>query len=182
MSRNLKALVTKSTFRERYRTACTYLQKLKFLEEDVSLVVENQEIPLLNCFSRYFQPQHSLPDVFVWAISGGKRMAYHRLPARDIVYSIVDEECGRECGKVQTMFLKLPGKKSIGPSGWAIQVKLQIYMWLGMLKHKKNFVNGLPKGYEVSHEIKNSDRPRALPPNVIHYLDKHVSISDPLKI
>lgn len=34
-------------------------------------------------------------------------MAYHRLPARDIVYSIVDEECGRECGKVQTMFLKV---------------------------------------------------------------------------
>lgn len=34
-SRNLKALTTKSSFKERYKTAGTYLQKLKFLEDDV---------------------------------------------------------------------------------------------------------------------------------------------------
>jgi hypothetical protein len=36
MARNLKALVTKHSFKERYKTAQTYLQKLKFLVEDVS--------------------------------------------------------------------------------------------------------------------------------------------------
>jgi hypothetical protein len=36
MARNLKALVTKNSFKERYKTAQTYLQKLKFLAEDVS--------------------------------------------------------------------------------------------------------------------------------------------------
>lgn len=36
MSRNLKALVTKSSFKERLKTAQSYLQKLKFLVEDVS--------------------------------------------------------------------------------------------------------------------------------------------------
>jgi hypothetical protein len=36
MARNLKALVTKNSFKERYKTAQTYLQKLKFLVEDVS--------------------------------------------------------------------------------------------------------------------------------------------------
>jgi hypothetical protein len=36
MSRNLKALVTKHSFKERYKTAQTYLQKLRFLIEDVS--------------------------------------------------------------------------------------------------------------------------------------------------
>ncbi|KAL0280303.1 UNVERIFIED_CONTAM: hypothetical protein PYX00_001638 [Menopon gallinae] len=151
-SRNLKALVTKNTLRERYRTACSYLQKLKFLEDD---------------------PQHALPDVFIWAVSGNKRLAYHRLQARDIIYSVVDEECGKECGKVQTVFLKLPGRKAVGPGGWAIQIKLRIFMWLGMLKHKKNFVNGLPKGYELSNEIRNSDRPHSLPPSILHYLEKH---------
>ncbi|PSN37731.1 Otoferlin [Blattella germanica] len=111
-------------------------------------------------------PQQSLPDIFVWVISSGKRTAYQRIPARDLIYSIVDEECGRDCGR-------LPGKRGMGPSGWTIQAKLQIYMWLGLIKHKKNFVNGLPKGYEVSHEIKNAERPRALPPSVIHYTEKH---------
>lgn len=55
----------------------------------------------------FLQPQHALPDVFIWLISGGRRVAYHRIPARDIVYSIVDEECGKFCGKSQTMFLKV---------------------------------------------------------------------------
>jgi hypothetical protein len=36
MARNLKALVTKHSFKERYKTAQTYLQKLRFLIEDVS--------------------------------------------------------------------------------------------------------------------------------------------------
>jgi hypothetical protein len=70
--------------------------------------------------------------------------------------------------------IQLPGKRGMGPSGWTIQAKLQIYMWLGLVKHKKNFVNGLPKGYELSHEIRNAERPHALPPSVIHYTEKHV--------
>lgn len=49
-------------------------------------------------------------------------------------------------------------------------------MWLGILKHKKYFTQGLPKGYELSHELKNVDRPRALPPIIIHYVEKHVGI------
>lgn len=69
---------------------------------------------------------------------------------------------------------QLPGKKSSGPRGWTIPAKLQIFLWLGMLKHKKNFINGIPKGYEATHEIRNVERPRALPPSTIHYVEKHV--------
>lgn len=36
MARNLRALVTKNSMKERFRTAQTYLQKMKFLVEDVS--------------------------------------------------------------------------------------------------------------------------------------------------
>lgn len=42
-----------------------------------------------------------------------------------------------------------------------------------MLKHKKNFINGMLKGYEISQEIRNADRPRAMPPSIIHYVEKH---------
>lgn len=124
MARNLKALVTKHSFKDRFKTAQTYLQKLKFLIEDVSPLPEYFLFILLFCnnnftsklvptnvlkllFDNVFQPQHSLPDVFIWVISNGKRTAYQRIPARDLIYSIVDEESGRHCGKVFTLFLKV---------------------------------------------------------------------------
>jgi hypothetical protein len=39
MARNLRALVTRSSMKERYKTAHTYLQKLRFLIEDVSCII-----------------------------------------------------------------------------------------------------------------------------------------------
>ena len=53
------------------------------------------------------QPQHSIPDVFVWMMSNNKRIAYARIPSKDILYSIVDEETGKDCGKVKAVFLKV---------------------------------------------------------------------------
>lgn len=153
MSRNLRALVTRSSMKERYKTAQSYYQKLKFLIDD---------------------PQHGLPDIFIWLVANNKRVAYHRLSARDILFSSNDEECGQFCGKVQNIFLKLPGKQSAGPSGWTVQAKLTIYLWLGTVKQKKTFFNGIPAGFEMSQELKNSDRTRALAPNTIHYIEKHV--------
>jgi hypothetical protein len=45
--------------------------------------------------------------VFLWLLSGNKRVAYQRIPARSIVYSMVEEEKGEHCGAVQTIFLKV---------------------------------------------------------------------------
>ncbi|KAG8190919.1 hypothetical protein JTE90_014400 [Oedothorax gibbosus] len=151
ISRTMKPLVTKNTIKEKLRTAQGFLKKLRDLTED---------------------PQNVLPDVFVWMISGGKRVAYQRISSRELTFSIVEEESGKNCGKVQTLFLKLPGKKASGPGGWAIQAKLQMYMWLGLTKHKKNFLKGLPKGYESSIEIKNSEKLQSAPPSFIKYSEK----------
>ncbi|CRK93099.1 CLUMA_CG006578, isoform A [Clunio marinus] len=152
MARNLRALVTRSSLKERFKTAQTYLQKLRFLIED---------------------PQHALPDVFIWLIANGKRIAYHRMNARDLIYSTTDEETGAQCGKVQTVFFKLPGKQAAGPAGWKIRAKLTLYVWLGIVKHKKFFFSGLPRGFELSQDLRNAERPRALAPTNIHYLEKH---------
>jgi len=54
-----------------------------------------------------FEPQHSLPDVFLWLLQNNKRVAYHRLPAKLLIYSPHDEETGKECATVQTLFLKV---------------------------------------------------------------------------
>lgn len=40
-------------------------------------------------------------------ISNNKRIAYARIPSKDILYSIVDEEMGKDCGKVKAVFLRV---------------------------------------------------------------------------
>lgn len=73
--------------------------------------------------------------------------------------------------------LQLPGRKSSGPGGWAIQAKLQIYLWLGLAKHKKHLLPGIPKGYEMCYEFRNIERPLTLPPTSLHYTAKQVGTS-----
>ncbi|XP_064626480.1 otoferlin-like [Lineus longissimus] len=151
-ARTLKGAVTKVNVKERLKLATSFLAKIRHLADE---------------------PQHALPDVFLWMVSGAnKRIAYQRLPAKDLLYSIVEEECGKLCGKVQTLFLRLPGKKATGQTGWAIQSKLQIYMWLGLTKHKKDFLRGLPGGYEETKAVKASSRISAPPPQLLRYSEK----------
>lgn len=180
MSRNLRALITKSSIKERFKTAQNYLQKLKFLVDDVrktnwnfiDSIIDNDF--LFKIDFHVAQPQHALPDVFVWMIVNGKRVAYHRFLARDLIYSMIEEECGFRCGKVQTIFLHLPGKQATTSNGWMVQSKLSIYLWLGIIKDKQFSYSGLPKGFDLSSEIRNAERPGALAPSNIHYLEKHV--------
>lgn len=95
--------------------------------------------------------------------------------ARDLIYSMIEEECGIHCGKVQTIMLRLPGNKSNTPAGWSVQAKLSIYLWLGAVSNKQFSYSGLPKGFDLSSEIRNAERPGALAPSNVHYLEKHVS-------
>ncbi|XP_046585626.1 otoferlin-like isoform X5 [Haliotis rubra] len=153
LARTMKATVTKTNMREKMRSANQYLNKLRNLMNE---------------------PQHAVPDMFVWMIAGQKRVAYQRVKSRDIIYSIVDEERGKFCGKVQTMLLRLPGKKAEGQAGWNIQAKLQLYLWLGLSKHKKDYLKGLPGGYEETKPLKLSCKPQGYPPPFVHYKEKQV--------
>ncbi|XP_032526397.2 otoferlin-like [Danaus plexippus] len=152
LTKSLKAVVTKHSIKDRIRTAYGYLNRLKHLCED---------------------PQHAMPDIFIWMISNGKRLAYHRFSVRDLIFSESMEERGKLCGKMQTIFLKWPGKKATSPSGWSIPAKINVFLWLGTLQDKKHFLETLPTGYELSQEVKNADKPRALAPETLFYAEKH---------
>lgn len=53
------------------------------------------------------QPQCTLPDILIWMLSNNRRVAYARVPAQNILYSVVEEEKGKDCAKIQTVFLKV---------------------------------------------------------------------------
>uniref|UniRef100_A0A8C7RCW0 Otoferlin a n=1 Tax=Oncorhynchus mykiss TaxID=8022 RepID=A0A8C7RCW0_ONCMY len=123
----IRSQVKRNTVRDKLKMVQNFLHRLRFLADE---------------------PQHSIPDVFVWMMSSNKRIAYARIPSKDILYSIVDEETGKDCGKVKAVFLRLPGKKGFGPAGWTVQAKMEMYLWLGLNKQRKDFLSGLPNGFE----------------------------------
>ncbi|XP_041433518.1 fer-1-like protein 4 isoform X1 [Xenopus laevis] len=88
------------------------------------------------------EPQCTLPDVLIWMFSNEKRVAYARIPAQNILYSVVEEEKGKDCGKISTVFFKLPGSYN-----GEIFAKAEIYMWLGVTKYAKNSTAELPQDF-----------------------------------
>ncbi|XP_034076506.1 otoferlin-like isoform X2 [Gymnodraco acuticeps] len=151
-AKTMRTQVKKSTVRDKIKLAQNFLTKLRFLADE---------------------PQHSVPDVFIWMISNGKRIAYARVPSKDILYSGVEEETGKDCGKVKTIFLRIPGKKGFGPAGWTVQSKIEIYLWLGLTKQRKDYLNGLPNGFEENKLSKGPGMPCS-PPISLTYMMKQI--------
>uniref|UniRef100_A0A4W6ERR3 Otoferlin a n=1 Tax=Lates calcarifer TaxID=8187 RepID=A0A4W6ERR3_LATCA len=152
-AKQIRTQVKKNTVRDKLKLAQNFLQRLRFLADE---------------------PQHSIPDVFIWMMSNNKRIAYARIPSKDILYSIVDEETGKDCGKVKAVFVKLPGKKGFGPAGWTVQAKLELYLWLGLNKQRKDFLNGLPNGFEEIKAAKMGPGLQSVPPVSLVYNMKQV--------
>uniref|UniRef100_A0AAQ6AIT9 Otoferlin n=1 Tax=Amphiprion ocellaris TaxID=80972 RepID=A0AAQ6AIT9_AMPOC len=148
----MRSQVKKSTVRDKIKLAQNFLTKLRFLA---------------------VEPQHSVPDVFIWMISNGKRIAYARVPSKDILFSSTDEERGKDCGKVKTIFLRIPGKKGFGPAGWTVQSKIEIYLWLGLNKQRKDYLSGLPNGFEENRLSKGPGLPMS-PPISLTYMSKTI--------
>ncbi|KAM3861226.1 otoferlin isoform 2-T2 [Diretmus argenteus] len=152
-ARQIRTQVKKNTVRDKLKLVLSFLQRLRFLADE---------------------PQHSIPDVFIWMMSNNKRIAYARIPSKDILYSIVDEETGKDCGKVKAVFLRLPGKKGFGPAGWTVQAKLELYLWLGLNKQRKDFLSGLPNGFEETKAVRTCPGLQAVPPISLIYNMKQV--------
>ncbi|XP_030054512.1 otoferlin isoform X1 [Microcaecilia unicolor] len=151
-AKSMRSQVKKNTVRDKLKLVQNFLQKLRFLADE---------------------PQHSIPDIFIWMMSNNKRIAYARIPSKDILYSIVDEEMGKDCGKVKTVFLRLPGKKGFGPAGWTVQAKMEVYLWLGLNKQRRDFLCGLPCGFEENKAMKGQGL-QSFPPISLIYTMKQV--------
>ncbi|XP_027501470.1 fer-1-like protein 6 [Corapipo altera] len=129
MSSDAKGIVQhqkkKMPLDEMIRETQTFIHKIRFLVDE---------------------PQNTVPDVFIWMLSNNKRVAYARIPAKNILYSPAKEQSGKDCGKIKTHFLKLPGKR---PLGWTVQAKVDVYLWLGPASYAHSVMENLPVGYEI---------------------------------
>lgn len=71
---------------------------------------------------------------------------------------------------------QLPGKKGHGQSGWAVQARLQVYLWLGLSKHKKEVLKGIPLGYEDTPLVRRTCRIVGTPPAEIKYTGMYLGL------
>ncbi|EZA54735.1 Otoferlin [Ooceraea biroi] len=94
-------------------------------------------------------PQHSLPDVFVWLIAGSKRVACSRLSAEQIVYSEEITEMGEKCGRRINLFPSNPDDEDVGAEYFAC--KVDAFLWLGNAKYTAACWSAIPPGYEIDH-------------------------------
>uniref|UniRef100_A0A7N6BS07 Otoferlin n=1 Tax=Anabas testudineus TaxID=64144 RepID=A0A7N6BS07_ANATE len=159
-----------------FNTCCSFSQFLSLANKDQNqsgrTKLDRERLKL--CMSEVVRaPQHSVPDIFLWMISNGKRIAYARVPSKDLLYSSIDEERGKDCGKVKTVFLRIPGKKGFGPAGWTVQAKLEIYLWLGLNRQRKDYLSGLPSGFEENKLSRGPGLPSS-PPISLTYMMKQI--------
>lgn len=69
--------------------------------------------------------------------------------------------------------LKIPGKKGFGPAGWTVQSKIEIYLWLGLNRQRKDYLSGLPNGFEENKLSRGPGLPCS-PPISLTYMSKTV--------
>lgn len=67
---------------------------------------------------------------------------------------------------------QLPGKRGFGPAGWTVQAKMEVYMWLGLNKQRKDFLHGLPCGFEEIKALKGPGL-QCFPPISLSYTSKN---------
>lgn len=119
---------------------------------------------------KYFQPQHNMPDVFIWMLVGMRRVAYARLPASRIIYTEEDVARGPECGECINLFMKNIEDETDAPDYNAC--KVEIFLWLGNMRFADACWSAIPPGYELDHQLNLDTFPRFFKYNessVLHF-------------
>ncbi|XP_078205192.1 dysferlin isoform X43 [Callithrix jacchus] len=110
---------------------------LKLGHNEFPGALEQVEDWLLRLRALAEEPQNSLPDIVIWMLQGDKRVAYQRVPAHQVLFSRRGASyCGKNCGKLQTIFLKYPMEKVPGAR---MPVQIRVKLWFGLSVDEKEF-------------------------------------------
>uniref|UniRef100_A0A8D2MC64 C2 domain-containing protein n=1 Tax=Zonotrichia albicollis TaxID=44394 RepID=A0A8D2MC64_ZONAL len=111
--------------------------RLKHENSSLSQILDQAEDWLCRLRAMAEEPQNSLPDIVIWMLQGYKRVAFARIPAHQVLYSRnIPNCCGRNCGKLQTIFLKYPQEETMGPR---IPAQIRVRLWFGLAVDEKEF-------------------------------------------
>ncbi|XP_068870946.1 dysferlin isoform X5 [Aphelocoma coerulescens] len=111
--------------------------RLKHENSGLSQILDQAEDWLCRLRAMAEEPQNSLPDIVIWMLQGDKRVAFARVPAHQVLYSRnISNCCGRNCGKLQTIFLKYPQEDGMGPR---IPAQIRVRLWFGLAVDEKEF-------------------------------------------
>uniref|UniRef100_A0A8C1UDY6 Dysferlin, limb girdle muscular dystrophy 2B (autosomal recessive) n=1 Tax=Cyprinus carpio TaxID=7962 RepID=A0A8C1UDY6_CYPCA len=103
-------------------------------ETELSAVLEQAEDWTHRLRHLSEEPQNSLPDIIIWMLQGDRRVAYHRIPAHQVLFS--HGYCGKHCGQLQTIFMKNPQEDG----GYSkIPAQLRVKVWFGLTADVKSF-------------------------------------------
>ncbi|ROJ33119.1 Dysferlin [Anabarilius grahami] len=100
-------------------------------ETELSAVLEQAEDWAMRLRHLAEEPQNSLPDIIIWMLQGDRRVAYHRIPAHQVLFS--QGYCGKHCGQLQTVFMK----EDVGCS--KIPAQIRVKLWFGLTADVKSF-------------------------------------------
>ncbi|KAJ8922150.1 hypothetical protein NQ315_004085 [Exocentrus adspersus] len=94
-----------------------------------------------------FDIQDCWPDIHLWMIFGSRKVAFCQIPAREILYSPIDEEKGEYCGKMRTIcFYPHPKDKT------NLSCKMDLLLWLGAERHKNDCFTSIPQGFTFDRD------------------------------
>ncbi|XP_026792840.2 dysferlin isoform X1 [Pangasianodon hypophthalmus] len=119
-------------------------------ETELSTVLEQAEDWAMRLRSLTEEPQNSLPDIVIWMLQGDKRVAYHRIPAHEVLFS--QGYCGKHCGQLQTVFMKYPQG---GSEDCKIPAQVRVKVWFGLaadVKHFNQFSEGKLSVFAETYE------------------------------
>ncbi|TSL34631.1 Dysferlin [Bagarius yarrelli] len=117
---------------------------LKQIEQAALALKHGQETELSTVLEQaedWAMRLHSLTE------EGDKRVAYHRIPAHEVLFS--QGYCGKHCGQLQTVFMKGGGEDR------KIPAQLRVKIWFGLaadVKHFNQFSEGKLSVFAETYE------------------------------
>ncbi|XP_050361233.1 otoferlin-like [Nymphalis io] len=82
------------------------------------------------------------PEIVIWLLSGGSRVGFWKISPTDVIYSIEPKQCGKSCGKLQTVFMKplyCSKHTNFASDCYCIAGKVDLLVLMGLYRQKPAF-------------------------------------------
>ncbi|CAH0577888.1 unnamed protein product [Chrysodeixis includens] len=139
--------------------AVTRSESVTSSKKDIKIMLAEIQAIAESLRNLIYKTSEGWPDVVIWLLSGGSRVAFYRMSIADIIYSVIPEQSGRNCGRIQSIYLKpLKCPKHINTltsTCCCIAGKVELIFWMGLFRQIHAFESCLPKGYKL--KVKDFD-------------------------